>query len=136
MPFSTPRLTTVAECDVLLAHGQEEVRAATYQLSVLSHSQENATLSAAQYGDELVGLNDDITSLTNRLPTMTDGAFKTKKQTELRKATDRRDELVARRQAQGAVAVIKRELDVQQAQDALARANEMLAAVQARRAAL
>ncbi len=136
MSFSTSLLMTPAECDVLLLHGQEKVRAATYQINVLTHSQQNATLTASQYNDELAGLNDDIATLTNRLPGMTEGAFKDDKINELRKKTDRRDELVARQKTEGAVALIKRELDLQQAQDALARANEMIAAVQARKAAL
>lgn len=136
MPFSSHLLTTHPECDILLTHGQEEVRAATYQINVLTHSQQNATLTAGQYTDELTGLNDDISLLTPRLPTMSDGAFKDSKINELRKKTDRRDELVARQKTEGAVALIKRELDLQQAQDALSRANEMIAAVQARKAAL
>ena len=136
MPFSSHLLTTHPECDILLTHGQEEVRAATYQINVLTHSQQNATLTAGQYTDELTGLNDDISLLTPRLLTMSDGAFKDSKINELRKKTDRRDELVARQKTEGAVALIKRELDLQQAQDALSRANEMIAAVQARKAAL
>lgn len=136
MAFSTALLTTVAQCDALNTHGQAEIRAAEYQISLLTYSQENATLNAAEYNDELTGLNDDITSLTTRLATMTDGPFKEKKANELRRATDRRDELNARQQAQGAVAVIKRELDLQQAQAALDLATAMVAAVQARRAEL
>ena len=136
MPFSTHLLTSAPECAVLLTHGQDEVRAATYQINLLTHSQQNATLTASQYNDELAGLNDDIASLTTRLPAMTDGAFKDSKTNELRKKTDRRDELVARQKTEGAVALIKRELDLQQAQDTLSRANEMIAAVQTRQAAL
>jgi hypothetical protein len=136
MAYSTGGLTTHAECDLLILHGQEEARMAQYQLSVLGHSAQNATLSATEYSAELVGLNLEVTSMTGLIPTLPIGDYRTKKENELRKLTDRRDELTARQQAAGTVALIKRELDVAQAQAALDAANAMIAAVQARKAAL
>ncbi len=133
MAFSTPQLKTEGECNVLLTHGQKEVQGATYQVNLLSHSQQNAAETTTEYNEELAHLNDDIASLTSRLPGLTDSDFKEAKINELRKKTDRRDELVARQKAEGAVALIKRELDLRQAQDALTAANEMIAAVLVRK---
>ena len=132
MSFSTSKLMTEGECAVLTTHGHAEARTADYKIGVATHSQENMSLMSAEHTDELVGLNDEITSVTSRLPGMTVGAFKIRKENELRKAIDRRDELVARQQTEGAVALIKRELELANAQDELARANQMIADVAAR----
>lgn len=136
MAFLTSELTTDAECDELVAYGQKKVQTATYQLQVVMHSHQNATQNATQYGDEIAGLSGTIASITTRLPNLAEGAYKKKLTNELRKATDRHDELVARQEEQGAVALIKREYEAQQAQAAIDRAQELITAVLARKAQL
>ncbi|UOQ73554.1 hypothetical protein [Hymenobacter cellulosilyticus] len=76
----------------------------TYQTGVI-------TKEATQLTNELKGLTKEIEFLTPYLATLEAGDEKTKREKELRRASARRGELLSRQAAQGAVALLERQLE-------------------------
>ncbi|TGE20546.1 hypothetical protein E5K00_21365 [Hymenobacter aquaticus] len=136
MKYSVELLLTWADCDAALALAAERLRVLTKQGGDASYQLTNVTAETAELLAELKGLNARIAFLTPYLATLDAGDERTATQKELRRKTDRRDELESRKEAQGPVAQLTRELEQGETAVRVAEVNAFIADVQARRATL
>ena len=137
MAYPVNLLTTVAECDSLLEATQRELRDLTVRATVLNAQGDRTSETAADQSDELTAQNAIITALTPVLATLTPGSrpYLTT-EADLRHATQRRDNLVASQQMRGAVAALKRALDLRQVQVQINEVNDFITEVTDRRTQL
>lgn len=137
MAYPVNLLTTAAECDAVLADAQTELRDLNVRETVLDAQGERTSETAADTTADLAAQNAIIAALTPVLPTLPAGTkayFNT--EGDLRRATQRRDNLTASQQLRGPVAALNRALDLRQVQVQIAEINAFVAEVTARRAAL
>lgn len=111
MDYQVELLTTPEECDAALIVSAERRRVLGKRESDSTYQTDVMTKEATQLTKELRGLIKEIEFLTPYLATLEDGEEKKKRQNELRKASARRDELLSRQAAQGAVALLERQLE-------------------------
>lgn len=137
MAYPVNLLTTIAECDTILSIAQRELRDLTVRATVLDAQGDRTSESAADSTAELTAQQAIINALTPVLPTLPAGSKSyISTESDLRHATQRRDNLLASRQARGPIAALIRALDLRQVQAQIAEVNTFIAEVTARRAAL
>ncbi len=137
MPYPVQLLTTVADCDAVLASAQSELQDFQLRESVLGRRDEKTSESAASAAAELTSLNATIALLTPLIPTLPAGSkIRFSNETSLRQATHRREDLVAARPTSGPVAALVQALDLRQVQVQTAEIQRCISEVTARRAAL
>jgi hypothetical protein len=136
MAYSVHLLTTPADCDSLLAYAQERLRVLRHRESVSSYASDTKAMGATDLADELAELHEDIAFYTDRLASMGVSETRIKRENELRKAIDRRDELLSRQGAEGAVALLKRELEKGETTARIAEIETFIAAVTERKSRL
>ncbi len=128
--FSVNLFLTKADCLPALAYGNEQVTQLTLKQATLAYQRNRNSSLTTKEQSELAGLDNKITFLTTQIATLT-GADKSQAVTDLRRATDRRDELRDPNVGTGPLSVLKRELELAYATDQLAKANTFVAEVQA-----
>ena len=137
MAYPVNLLTTQAECDAVLAAAQIELRDLGVRETVLDAQGDRTSETAASATADIAAQQAIIAALTPVLPTLPAGSrayFNA--EGDLRRATQRRDNLTANQQQRGPVAALNRALDLRQVQVQLAEINTFVAEVTARRAAL
>ncbi|HEX8326553.1 MAG TPA: hypothetical protein VF629_03350 [Hymenobacter sp.] len=137
MAYPVELLTSVAECDTVLTQTQFELRDLNVRETVLDAQGERTSESAADITADLSAQDAIIAALTPVVGTLPAGS-KARLNTEgdLRRATQRRDNLTASQQLRGPVAALNRALDLRQVQVQIAEINTFVAEVTARKAAL
>jgi len=137
MAYSVNLLTTVADCDNVLKVADEELRVLCKRLIDFDYQHENTSNAAIDLTSELTGLEAEIVFLTPLIAALPTGSdSRSKRETQLRRATDRRDELTDRQGARRAVALLSRELAYGQTQTHITETSSFVAAVKARKAAI
>ncbi|RTQ47509.1 hypothetical protein EJV47_19000 [Hymenobacter gummosus] len=136
MVYTVELLTDPAECDKLVAHAQERLRVLRHRESVTGYERDTKASDATSLTAELAELAEDITFLNDRLATMPASDTRTRRENELRKATDRRDELLSRQGKEGAVALLKRELEKGETSARIAEIEKFIADVTDRKSRL
>lgn len=136
MAYSIADLPLKADCDQVLAYCADELRMLAQRLSEFSYRRDNASTAADELSAELLSLNADIAFMTPLIPTLPPSKKRTERENELRRNTDRRDELVARQGERGPVALVIRELETAQLQVQITETTALQTAVQAHRATL
>lgn len=136
MIYSIDMLTTPADCDAAVAYGQERLRVLRHRESVSGYERDTKATDATALTAELAELHEDITFFTDRLATMAPSASRTTRENELRRKTDRRDELLSRQGKEGAVALLKRELEKGETTARIAEIEAFIVAVTDRKARL
>ncbi|MFD2784361.1 hypothetical protein [Hymenobacter rubripertinctus] len=137
MAYPLNLLTTPAECDAVLAAAQTELRDLGVRETVLDAQGDRSSETAATNTADLASQEAVIAALTPVLPTLPVGSrayFNT--EADLRRATQRRDNLLANQLQRGPVAALNRALDLRQVQVQIAEINAFVAEVIARRAAV
>ncbi|WP_046247141.1 hypothetical protein [Hymenobacter terrenus] len=137
MSFPVELITTDAEAALLLENAQHELRDLNVRETVLQAQGERTSESAADITADLTAQGAIITALTPVVSTLPAGS-KARLNTEgdLRRATQRRDNLTASQQLRGAVAALLRALDLRQVQAQIAEVKTFIEEVTARRATL
>ena len=137
MAYPVNLLNTVPECDTVLDGAQDELRDLNVRETVLSAQGERTSDSAADISADLTAQNAIIAALTPVVPTLPTGSkARLNTESDLRRATQRRDNLTASQQARGPVAALNRALDLRQVQVQIGEINVFIAEVTARRAEL
>lgn len=130
MVLSLNLLLIKADCVPVLVFGQEQLAQRTLKHANFAYQSNRNTSLSAKEQQELAGLDNKIIFLTAQLAIVT-GADKAQTTTDLRRATDRRDELRDPNVGTGPLAVLKRELELAYAVSELADATEFVTRVQA-----
>jgi hypothetical protein len=137
MPFPVNLLTTVEECDVVLGDAQTDLRDLNVRVTVLSAQGDRTSESAAEITAELGAQNVIITALTPVVGTLPESSkARTDIEGDLRRATQRRDNLLASQKARGAVAALNRARELRQVQVQITEVTTFIAEVTARRGVL
>jgi len=109
--YSLSLLTTRAQCDAVLAYANDKLETLTFRGQESAFHTSNAGEAATALADELKGLITYITAITPAVAALEPGDERTKLANELRRRTDRRDELVSRQSQSGPEVLIERELE-------------------------
>ncbi|TYZ14397.1 hypothetical protein FY528_01315 [Hymenobacter lutimineralis] len=135
--FPIELLTTAAECDAVLDAAQNELRDLGVRETVLTAQGDRTSESAANSTADLAAQKAIIDALTPVIDTLPAGS-RTRLSTEanLRRATQRRDNLLAGQQVYGAIAALNRALDLRQVQAQITEVNLFITEVTTRKAAL
>ncbi|MCB2376966.1 hypothetical protein LGH70_05200 [Hymenobacter sp. BT635] len=136
MAYSLSQLATTADCDQVLAYISDELRVLNQRRSEFTYQRDTATSTSAELQAELTALNAEIDYLTPLIPTLPASKKRKERENELRRSTDRRDELVARQGERGAVSLLIRELELAQAEVQITETKALEAGVTAFRATL
>jgi uncharacterized lipoprotein YddW (UPF0748 family) len=111
MAYSLNLLTTRAQCDAVLAAANEKLKVLTFRDTETDYRTDNISAVAKDLSDELRSLNKYITAMTPTLADLDPGKERDKLADELRRKTDRRDELLSRQGKAGGEKLVIRELD-------------------------
>jgi len=136
MSYSLSYLTTTDDCDAVLTDTQ-------FQLRLLNHQVEDLSIDDVSSGRGVIGIeveiaktNSEIATLTQRIPNMTDASVKKTYELQLRRATNRKNELQYRRENKGGIAALMREVGLKRVQLQLDELTAFAAAVTAYKATL
>lgn len=137
MQYSVNSLTTVADCDTLLADAEGELKALRHRADNLDYARDSTSEASAETQAAIASLDAEIEALTTVIPTLAEGT-KARKNSEidLRTATFRRAKLNDRQEARGPVALLLRERNLAETQVQIAEVEALITAVTARKAAL
>ncbi|WP_035557891.1 hypothetical protein [Hymenobacter sp. IS2118] len=137
MAIDVTLLLTRADCDAVTETFDQRLRLLDNREANFGYQSEVGTARATDLTDELRGLNSRVPFLTTYLATLTAGTTEhTTTTDELRKKTDRRDELLSRQAKVGGVPAVLRQSELKEAQRRSASIEEDKALVVARRATL
>jgi len=136
MAYSIDQLTTAAECDQVLAYITDELRVLNQRRSEFTYQVDTAANTSAEQTAELESLTAEISFLTPLIPTLPASKKRTERENELRRSTDRRDELLSRQGTRGPVSLLIRELELAQIEAQLTETTALQTSVTTRRAAL
>lgn len=109
MVYSLSLLKTWAQCDFVLDLAAAKRKTLVFRDTEGDFRTDNTSKTATSLSNELTGLNTYITAMTPVIATMV-GKERSEAEDELRKKTDRRDELVSRQGKQGGEKLVEREL--------------------------
>ncbi|WP_400191428.1 hypothetical protein [Hymenobacter sp. B81] len=136
MTYSFNYLTTPAQCDAVLAVAYEKQKVLSFRDAETDYRADNTSATAKSLSDELKSLDQYITAMTPVLAGLNPGKDRDKLADELRRKTDRRDELLARQGKAGAEKLVIRELDQALLAPQLPLVEQFIAQVTAHRATL
>ncbi|TGE25730.1 hypothetical protein E5K00_11220 [Hymenobacter aquaticus] len=138
MAYPTELLTTVADCDLVLAEAAEERAELLFRQTQLQHLQLVGTGRATEKSAELTGALAEYNSLTTLLANMADGTTKKRNQRE-HKRLEYRIYVLSQEQTTGTsgiVAQFKRRYELNCLAQQLLENATLTTEVEARRAAL
>lgn len=138
MPYPVNILTTVADCDLVLADAAEERVEIEYRQAQLQHLQTVGTGRSTELTAELAGATLEFNTLTTVLATMPDGPTKRKNLRE-HKRLEYRIFVLGEQQASGDSGVVvrfKRQYELNCLAQQLTENTTLKTEVEARRAAL
>ncbi|GAA3935769.1 hypothetical protein [Hymenobacter algoricola] len=137
MEYSLNLLTTVADCDTLLAKAASDQRVLQHRSDNYDYAREASGETATEIQASLASLDAEISSLNTIIPTLAAGTRARKRnEVELRDAIHARAGLLDRQAARGPVALLSRERDVAETDAQIAEITNFIAVITARRAAL
>ena len=131
--FSVHLLITIADCVAALAASAEKRRNLNHRQVNLTFTGENTTSTVAEMMAQLTDAIAEEASLTTTVAGLPASTLKKKRTTELRRATDRREELEDKMTYRGPADILSRELDLKNVLDALARLDVFDTEVAARK---
>lgn len=136
MTYSLSLLTNWAMCDAVLTVANAKLKVLNFRSTESDYRTENTTESATGLSNELAGLNTYITAITPAVAAMPAGNERAQLADDLRRKTDRRDELVSRQGQAGPERLIARELEQALLDAQLPLVQDCIAQVTAHRATL
>ncbi|GAB3829182.1 hypothetical protein [Hymenobacter jeollabukensis] len=137
MAYSVNLLTSVAECDVLLDQAAADLKRLNNRAANIDYARDASSDVATEIQAEMAGLDAEIDSLTDLVPTLAAGTkVRKQKEADLRHATTRRADLTDRQEARGPVALLTRERQQAETTARITELNDFIAAVEARKTAL
>lgn len=136
MIYSVEKLSTVAECDIVLSTIAEKKAGILYRKGLVAHRQALVAKSSAEITSELASLAIEIAGLENMVATLPEGSRKKDAQSDLDKAAFRKKVLLGRMEEQGTPALLNIELELGQLEVQDAELATAETAVTARKAAL
>jgi hypothetical protein len=137
MAIDVSLLLTRADCDAVTTEFDRRLRRLDNREENFDYQSETGTERAADLTDELSGLNSRVPFLGTYLATLTPGTTEHANTTdELRKKTDRRDELLSRQAKVGGVKAVLSQSELKETQSRSTSIEEDKALVVAHRATL
>lgn len=137
MPYPVELLTTVADCDAVLAANQKELHELKVSASVLDLRSDKTTDTATSKATELVNLNKTIAALTPLVASLDEGSKPRRmNEAQLRQATHRRENLLANLPEEAGRDAVLQALNLRQIEVQLPEIEQCNAEVTARREAL
>lgn len=136
MVYSLSLLKTWAQCDFVLDLAAEKRKTLVFQDTEGDYRTDNTSKVATGLSNELTSLNSYITAMTPVVAGLAAGKGRTEATDELRKKTDRRDELVSRQGKAGGEKLVARELGQALLDPQLPIIDDLVAQVTAHRATL
>ncbi|MCB2409141.1 hypothetical protein [Hymenobacter lucidus] len=136
MPYSLSLLKTRAQCDALLEIANEKIAVLTFRGQETVFRTTNAEGATIELSNELNSLNTYITAITPALATMDASNDRDALGDELRRKTDRRDELMRRQTKSGPELLVERELEKALLEPQLPIVQDLITEVTAHRATL
>lgn len=136
MNYSLTRLTTVAECDAVLASARLELKEFQTQLANIDLRQDRAGSTVQRNAAALTLNRAELQGLEAAIATVTDPETLAALNNRLVKLRNRVENLEVDTQSKGAAGLLKMELDISQLENSISVTQDFIAQVEGRKAAL
>lgn len=136
MAYSVDKLTTTADCDVLIDVAESEKDDLQYRKTTLSHQSSNYAETATEVATELMSVTTQKNALTTVVAALPDGAIKDSNLAKLKRLELKEFLLNQKKDNYGAVALLENEFEIAKIDAEIAAADDFIAALNARKAAL
>ncbi len=136
MSYSVNKITTVADCDLLLAWAAKEKADLEFKKLSEERMTNNYSTTSIEIDAELQAVNTEITATTTIIATLPDGESKEDAVKKKVKLEYKKFLLENRKESYGVVALLEKELDLTNVTQSLSEVDAFTAAINARKALL
>jgi hypothetical protein len=136
MDYSAAQLTTVADCDAILAMAAKEKGDLEYRQTGIRRQQTSYADNSVEITTELAAVEAEIEAYTDIISGLPDGQSKKDAQTRLTKLEYRKFLLSSRQEDFGSLALLVKEMELGQLEKQLEELTAFQTAVTTRKAAL
>lgn len=124
---------TVEECDEVLNYAEDEKEALLFRINVYTYSQGNAEETSEEVNDAITGIDQELVGVNAFLATNPTGKLAKEYTRKKTKLENRKKELGFKSEDVGGVSLLKKELELRQAQAQLVETDQCIAEVSARK---
>lgn len=136
MNYSVTTLTTVADCDTVLALIDKEKKDLSFRKLSLKRQQENYANTTVEVSSEITVLNTELSAVNTVIATLPDGDTKDDNIKRQKKLEYNLFLLTNRKANYGAIALLEKEFSIARVIQELAEADAFVAAVTARKTSI
>nr|WP_199157683.1 hypothetical protein [Pedobacter sp. ASV2] len=136
MNYSVTTLTTVADCDTVLALIDKETKDLSFRKLSLERQQENYANTTLEVSSEITVLNTELSAVNTVIATLPDGDTKDDNIKRQKKLEYNLFLLTNRKANYGAIALLEKEFSIARVIQELTEADAFVAAVTARKASI
>jgi len=136
MSYSVNKITTVADCDLLLAWAAKEKADLEFKKLSEERLTNNYSTTSIEIDAELQSVNTEIDATTTIIATLPEGQSKEDAVKKKVKLEYKKFLLQTRKESYGVVALLEKELDLNNVTQSLAEVDAFVAAITTRKAAL
>ncbi len=136
MAYSVNKITTVADCDLVLAWAAKEKADLEFKKLSEERMTTNYSITAIEIDAELQSVNTEIDATTTIIATLPEGQSKEDAVKKKVKLEYKKFLLETRKESYGVVALLEKELDLAQVTQSLTEIDAFTAAINARKALL
>ena len=136
MNYSVTTLTTVADCDTVLALIDKETKDLSFRKLSLERQQENYANTTLEVSSEITVLNTELSAVNTVIATLPDGDTKDDNIKRQKKLEYNLFLLTNRKANYGAIALLEKEFSIARVIQELAEADAFVAAVTARKTSI
>lgn len=136
MSYSTVKLTTVAQCDDVLAMAANKKSDFLYEQTGISRSSTGIERSNAKLSADLASVTAQLSGYTAALDVLTDEKSRANMQSKIRKLNDRKENLEERVGKSGTSSILENELDLMLLDKQIAEIELFMTAVTDRKSGL
>jgi hypothetical protein len=136
MIYSIATLTTVAECDSVLAVAEKEKKDLLFRKTSLERQKDAYSLNGQENDEELLATETELTALQGVVSTLPEGKTKADNEKRIRRLDLKKFLLTQKDKDYGSVALLVREFDLGMLNKELEEVEVFIAAINARKAVL
>lgn len=134
MAYSLLSITTVAECNVLLANANSDRRALEHKKSNLMYQQESSTITSSARQTALLEVTSELNLLDAQIASLPDGAKKEDLITDRLRVLARQRDLTSTSKTGSPTRIVDDQLEITRLENNINLTNQFIADVEAKKA--
>jgi hypothetical protein len=134
MSYSLSTITTVAECNVLLANANSDRRALEHKKGNLLYQQETSTITSSARQTALLEVTSELNLLDAQIASMPDGAKKEDLITDRLRVLARQRDLTSTSKTGSPTRIVDDQLEITRLENNIVLTNQFITDVQAKKA--